>query len=366
MKILLVSHPSLTAEMGAAQTALHLAAELRALGHDAAAWSPEPLPPGTRWWNVWKQQRRAIERHAREHGPFDLIDTPAISASAALAREGPLLVRSVQPELHYVAWAAWGDLRYRLVPSPRSLAHALLSLPRAGAILAGWRRARGILCLGGTELAWMRRRFPGWAGKLGVYLGVPPEEERAALAAVRRQRSAPEPGTGTRFLWMGRWTAHKGTRRLLRFLAVRLASAADDRFTLAGCGPAAERDIPAEWRRSGRVALVPSFARSELPALLAAHDAGLFTSPVEGWGLSLNEMLESGLPVYATEAGGVADLRPYFPGSLRPFPPPERIPSEPLEDLEANGYFERFAWPRIAREYEQQALAFLAAEGSGA
>ncbi|HKH43096.1 MAG TPA: glycosyltransferase family 4 protein [Thermoanaerobaculia bacterium] len=366
MKMLLVSHPSLTAELGAAQIALHLAAELRALGHDAAAWSPELLPPGTRWWNLWVRQRRAIERYAREHGPFDLIDTPAISASAALAREAPLLVRSLQPELHYLAWAVWGDLRHRLLPSPRALAHALLSLPRAGAIAAGWRRARGILCLGGGELAWMRRRFPGWAGKLGVYVCAPSEAERSALAAVRRQRSAPAHGAGIRFLWMGRWTAHKGTRRLLHFLGGRLASSRDDRFTIAGCGPAAEREVPAEWRHSGRVHLVPSFARSELPALLAAHDAGLFTSSVEGWGLSVSEMLESGLPVYATEAGAVRDLRPWFPASLRPFPPPARIEPAAPEDLEANGYYQRFTWRQIAREYERQVMAFLGAEGSGA
>lgn len=40
------------------------------------------------------------------------------------------------------------------------------------------------------------------------------------------------------------------------------------------------------------------------------YDAGLFTSEAEGWGLSLNEMLESDMPVFATEVGGVRDLRP--------------------------------------------------------
>lgn len=362
MRILLVSHPALTAELGAAQIALRLAAGLRALGHDAAAWSPEPLPPDTRWWNLWVRQRRAIERYAAEHGPFDLIDTPAISASAALARHGPLLVRSLQPELHYVVQAAWGDLRHRLPPSPRALAHALLSPPRAGAIVAGWRRARAILCLGRRELAWMRRRFPGWSGKMGFYVCAPSAEEQAALAEVRSHRTVPS-GPGVRFLWIGRWAAHKGTRRLLRFLAGRLAAAPADRFTIAGCGSMAACEMPPDWLRTGRVRLVPSFPRSELPALLASHDAGLFTSTVEGWGLSLNEMLESGLPVYATAAGAVDDLRPYFPNSLLPFPPPERIETAAPEDLESNGYFERFNWDRIARDYEQ--LAFQAVERHG-
>lgn len=371
MRILVVSHPPLVAELGAAQVARELAAGLSALGHDARAWSPSPLPPNARWWSSSLLQRRAMERYAAEHGPFDVIDTPAISASARLARHGRLVVRSVQPELLYLAHGVREDLRRRAVPSPRTLAHAALAVPLSGAIVAGWRRASAILCLGSRELAWMRRRFPAWAAKTGSYVNAPPAAEQEAFARVRRQRrAAPSaPAAGARFLWIGRWTAHKGTGRLLAFLAERLTACPADTLTVAGCGPAAEREIPAEWLRQGRVRLVPWFTRSELPDLLAAHDAGLFTSTVEGWGLTLNEMLESGLPVYATAAGGVDDLRPYFPHSLRPFPPPERLAPpapEDLEDLQANGYLRRFDWREIARDYERQVVPLLAGRGAGA
>ena len=284
MRILIVSHPPLATELGAAQIALRLAEALRERGHDAMAWSPEPLPPDTRWWNLWRRQTRAAELFAAANGPFDVIDTPALSASRRLSRHGRLVARSVQPELRYLLVDVRSDLAERL--SPGSLAHAVVAVPRAAAILGGWRRASRILCLGTLELEWMRRRHPRWAGKLGLYV----------------------------------------------------------------CG------LPPEWLRSGRVRLVPSFPRTALPELLASHDAGLFTSEVEGWGLSLAEMLESGLPVYATEAGAVADLRPYFPGSLRPFPPPAEIAPAPAEDLEAGGYYERFSWPAVARSYEEQVL----------
>jgi glycosyltransferase involved in cell wall biosynthesis len=230
-------------------------------------------------------------------------------------------------------------------------------VPVAAAVLAGWRRARSILCLGTHELAWMRRRFPGWSSKLGLYFNTLPAPERSAMAAVRNGRALPEAGTaGLRYLWIGRWTAHKGIRRLLRFLHERIAGSAEDRFTLAGCGPLAERDIPLSWLRSGLVTLVPSFSRSELPALLASHQAGLFTSEVEGWGLTLNEMLESGLTVFANQAGAVGDLLPYFPSTLRPFPPSATATAGALEDLEANGYYHRFSWPEIAGSYERQVL----------
>ncbi|HEX9945110.1 MAG TPA: glycosyltransferase family 4 protein [Thermoanaerobaculia bacterium] len=356
MRILVVSHPPLTAEFGAAQTALTLAAALRARGHDALAWSPEPLPPGTRWWNLWRGQAAGIERYAADHGPFDVIDTPAITASRELARHGRIVVRSIQPELRYLLFDLRNDLLRR--PSLRALANAAVGVPRAAAILAGWRRASYILCLGNQELAWMRRRFSGWTSKLRSYVSAPPPGERPALMEVRRQRRAGAEGEGVRFLWIGRWAEHKGIRRLRRWLAERAASSPRDTVTLAGCGPAAERDLPPEWLRSGRVRLVPSFPRSDLPGLLASHDAGLFTSSVEGWGLSLNEMLESGMPVFATEAGAVADLRPFFPESLRPFPPPARIEPWPArEDLAANGYLARFNWDTIARSYEEALLA---------
>jgi glycosyltransferase involved in cell wall biosynthesis len=358
VRILLVSHPPLTAELGAAQTALNLAAALRARGHDAQAWSPEPLPPHRRWWDIWRLQRRALERFTAATGPFDVVDTPAISASGELARVARrLVVRSVQPELRYLAFDIRHDLAQR--HSPGAFAHALVGARQAAAIIAGWRRAASIICLGSLELAWMRRRFPFWHAKLHAHVHIPGPAERVALVEVRRQRATMPCRQGVRFLWIGRWSAHKGTDRLLSFFAARTRCHPEDSLTLAGCGAAAEQQLSRDWVTGGRLRLVPSFSRAELPALLAAHDAGLFTSTVEGWGLSLNEMLESGLPVYATLAGGVADLRPFFPGALRPFPPPidgEVEPAPPL-DLAANGYEEVFSWGAISRAYERDVAA---------
>jgi len=349
MRILLVTHPPLTAELGAPQITLRLAAALRERGHDAPVWSPAPVPAG--FGSFRRRQTAAIERFAAENGPFDVIDTPVTSASRRLARQGHLVVRSVQPELPYLFHNHAGQLRHH--PGPRAAYHAVAALPTAAGLLAGWRRARLILCLGTLELAWMRRRFPFWRHKLGLWTGCPAPEERDLLTAVRRQRATVLPGPGVRFLWIGRWAEHKGTRRLVRFLHERLAAFPADTITIAGCGPSAAEDLPAEWLRTHRIRLVPSFGRAELPALLAGHDAGLFTSEVEGWGLSLNEMLESGLPVYATEQGAVPDLRPDFPTALRQFPPGPTIelmsPAEP-----GPAYEERFNWASIARSWEIQ------------
>lgn len=349
MRILIVSHPALTPESGAAQMALNLAAALRARGHDATAWSPEPLPARARWWDRWVWQRRRLEEHLKGRG-CDVLDVPAVSISPRVAAgAGFVVARSVQPELLYQRAALRES--FRRAPH-RAVAEAAAGWAFSRAVAAGWRRAGAILCLGSAEARWMRERFPWTAPKLAVYLNALSQEDREALAAVRAARR-PRTGGGVRFLWIGRWVAHKGPRRLVRFLAERGASHPGDTFTLAGCGAEALRECPPELVAAGRVRAVPSYARRDLPALLAEHDAGLFTSEAEGWGLSLNEMLESGLPVYATEAGGVPDLRPCYPQSLRPFPPPPG-PVPPAGDGEPD---ERFTWARIAGRYEADVLS---------
>jgi glycosyltransferase involved in cell wall biosynthesis len=345
VKILLVSHPPLTAELGAAQIAGNLAAALAARGHSALAWSPEPLARPA--WARWREQTRQIEAFVDRNGPFDVVDLPAITISPRLAASARLVARSVQPELRYLAMHLRSRLR-RPHQLPWSVAWTALA---GAAVLRGWRCAPVILCLGTLERQWMRRRFPSLAPRLDDYVVAPAEGDQRAFAAVRGSRQPPRRGSGTRFLWIGRWAAHKGVRALLRFIDERARGGDDDSFTVAGCGDAAARSVPARLLRDGRVRIVPAFRRDELPGLLARHDAGLFTSIVEGWGLCLNEMLEAGLTVYATPAGGVQDLAPFWGARLRPFPPPAAgADPGPAPDLAA--YYDRFSWPAIAARYE--------------
>lgn len=369
MRLLFVSHGPLAAEAGAAQLALMLAANLRDRGHDATAWSPEPLPEA-RWYDLWLRQRHKLEAHLDEVAaagrPYDVIDLPAVSISRRIARAGRTVARSVQPELRYLAIGLRGQFRRGSPHRLRAPAHALLGAALAWAVLRGWSRAERILTLGTGEREWMARHVPWTRRKLASYVVAPPVEDRRRLAHLRTTRTTKaaradgRPGTpegGIRFLWIGRWVEQKGIGRLCRWIVERTAAAPADRFTVAGCGPDAARDL-SELIEAGRVEVVPSFSRDELPALLARHDAGLFTSPVEGWGLSLNEMLEAGLPVFATDAGAVRDLRPHFPESLRPFPPPAALRAGDLPVVTVRpAYLERFDWARIAEEYERAVLA---------
>lgn len=357
MRILVVSHPRLSPQYGAAQIALNLAGALAARGHDAVAWSPEPFSLKPRWWEIWRHHRQALERFLAESERFDVIDVPAVSVTPRVARAGMVVARSVQPELLYLKVALrWQLRRGSGVSLPRFFLHAAHSAEIASAVLSGWRRARIILCLGKRELVMMRRRFPRWTTKLRQYVVAPPPADQAAFAEVRRHRLPPLADSGMRFLWMGRWASHKGPDRLVAFLRERAVLAPRDTFTLAGCGPAAEKDCPQDLIATARLRIIPFFHRDELPALLAEHDAGLFTSAEEGWGLTLNEMLESGLPVFATPAGGVEDLQPFWGDRLQAFPPPAQpvLPAGPLP--EPTEYLEEFSWPAIARRYEEDVL----------
>jgi glycosyltransferase involved in cell wall biosynthesis len=355
-RVLVVAHAPIGAETGAGQTAHELARALQRRGYDAQAWSTEPLDERVRWWSIWRAQRHRLERFLATAGPFDVIDLPASSISRRIAAAALVVARSVQPEIQYFA----RSFREELGRLPRSflrIAGYPLAAPGYAGIYRGWRRADAILCLGSRELLWMRRTFPSLRDRLNSYVIAPPATDREPLAKIRASRALHRPSNGLRFLWLGRWSPHKGTRRLVDFVRRRAASHEDDTFTVAGCGPLAARDFPESLLAAGRVRIVPTYRRTELLRLLREHDVGLFTSDVEGWGISLQEMLEAGLPVYATGAGAVADLKPYFPRSLRPFPPPDTIPrpESPLDPEPT--YHELFMWDAIAARYDREVLA---------
>jgi glycosyltransferase involved in cell wall biosynthesis len=357
-RVLIAQAGVMDARAGAAQGALNLAEALRARGHDVVTFATGTPPPSRPGWRSWSWHRERLESLLAASPRFDVLDAPAVLLTASMARRVATVARSVQPDLRYLdvesaeQWKAVGRAPVG------SLAALALTAGVRRAVERGWREARWVLCLGQAELGWMRAERPRLGAKLRHYVLAPGADDRAALAQVRARRGSL--ASGCRFLWIGRWSAHKGTDTLLRWIAGRLMAQAADRVTIAGCGDGVEERVRRELPEAGaRLAFVPSFERASLPALLEGHDAGLFTSRAEGWGLSLQEMLESGLVVFATREGAVADLQPFFGQSLRPFPPP----AGPVENapgmLDLTTYEQAFNWPAIARAYEESILAGL-------
>jgi hypothetical protein len=63
-------------------------------------------------------------------------------------------------------------------------------------------------------------------------------------------------------------------------------------------------------------------------------------------------MLESGMPVFATSAGGVPDLQPFFQEKLRAFPPPLELNADILtSSIFPENYYQLFSWESIAETY---------------
>ena len=352
-RILLVTHAPLSPDYGAAQIALNLGDALRRSGHEAVVWSPHPLRRARTPWGGLRLMREKLEAFVAAQAPFDVIDAPASLITKRMSGAALTVARSVQPDLRYLFVGLLENVRPTIKAMLSALISAVYIIYQGALVVRGWSRADIILCLGQLELQWMENRFPKWKPKLRFYLTTISEIDRERLSAVRNKRVARSPNEPIRFLWLGRWVRHKGVEDLERFARAWLAAHPRDSITVAGCGIGAEAMMSEDFRRSRQLRIIPSYRREELPEILSNHDVGLFTSSVEGWGLNLNEMLESGMPVFATRAGGVPDLKPYFPGLLQPFPPSDSAISSralPSEE-EWAAYRVSFVWSSIASEY---------------
>ena len=108
-----------------------------------------------------------------------------------------------------------------------------------------------------------------------------------------------DPRRPLRFLFIGQINPRKGAHHLLEAFARIPASAAT--ITLVG-----EMRIDRRMfaRHADRVTWIPTVPRSEIPAIMAAHDVLVFPSYFEGSALSLIEALASGMAVIQTRAAG--------------------------------------------------------------
>ncbi|MDF5725949.1 MAG: glycosyltransferase family 4 protein, partial [Rhizonema sp. PD37] len=301
--------------------AINLGEALRDKGHDVTLWCPYPLPKQTRWWQSFQVMRLKLDDFLDTQKPFDIIDIPASFITKKVNQSAPKVVaRSVQPDilciLHSLNEHFKRDLK-GIILIPFSYLYSFFQI---FLVLQGWKRANYIFCLGSLEFLWMKKWFPWWRNKLSFYVNALCTSEQMALTQVKLQRQQPSEEK-IRFLWIGRWVSLKGTDILLNFITKWLSLRPQDSFTIAGCHTKTPKQISSALFQSGQLRILPSFTRKELYDLLANHDVGLFTSKVEGWGLVLNEMLESGTPVFATPVGGVPDLQPFANNLLYSFPP---------------------------------------------
>jgi len=135
-------------------------------------------------------------------------------------------------------------------------------------------------------------------------LGVAPTAIRCVPNAVPRG----EPGTSrrrpnhpVRFLFVGQLIPRKGVAELLN----AFSQLSEGELYVAGDGPL--RPLVGQAVDSGRVTYLGHVDRPALQRLYADSDALVLPSRYEVWGLVINEALEYGLSVIATQAVGAVD-----------------------------------------------------------
>jgi glycosyltransferase involved in cell wall biosynthesis len=162
-----------------------------------------------------------------------------------------------------------------------------------------------------------------WSGRrLTELYGLPPDRLHVAPPGVDPAPPVPGSPGGTRLLCVAAVTPGKGQRELVSALATL---AARD-WTLACVGaldrdPAYADDLRTRVDGSGlagRVRLTGPLTGADLDAAYADADLLVLASRAETYGMVVTEALARGIPVLATEVGGVPEAMGHAPDGTRP------------------------------------------------
>lgn len=351
LRILIATHSPLSPEFGAGQMAINLAEAFKIQGHNVTLWSPPHSTQRIRSYQVFYKMRKSLKRFLEKENSFDVVDSPSFLVPSNIPNSTIIVARSVQPDILYTIHDLFGRKIKDWKEFMRIPLDIFISLYFIILVLTGWFRADLILCLGKVEFQWMERYMPWWKKKLSHYVNALSKQDQYTLAQVRERRKKIDVEK-IHCLWIGRWANHKGIKELTNYIENCIKLFPSFHFTIAGYGNEAEKSFSKNIIHSGRLLFIPSFSRDLLPTLLSEHDIGLFTSRVEGWGLILNEMLESGMPVLATETGGVLDLQSFFEKMIYQFPLLD-FPATFQTNLksELDRYYTVFSWEKVAEKY---------------
>lgn len=316
MKVLLCVHHRLDPDSGAPAATLALGAALEAAGasvdyfgfdhafrHMTAGVDERPVSVHHQMRFPW-----LVAAHlARHRDRFDVIDASTGDAWlwAALGRPGARPAPALVTRSHGLEHVAAESARHAAttIGPPLSWKYPIYHGGfRLWEVKQSLRRADQSILLNPIDRDFVRDR-----------LGVP--EERLSVIhngiADHFQQVppvGPAPDGPVRLAFIGRWTTYKGNHTLVAATEQLADRGLDFSLTVLGAGDAADvvSDFRADVRQ--RVTVVPSYANSELPQLLAGHELFVFPSRSEGANASLIEAMACGLAPVATAVGAAPEV----------------------------------------------------------
>lgn len=307
MRILLVGDYPRDARLGSTKVLLKLQEELRGLGHTCDVILADDLGPSPR--NHYLRQAlgpfvalAAVRKAFRERGAYDVVDVASaeglwlgVMRRCGWFRGTAIIARSNGLEhLNYRRMLQDHDAGLRPKPWTRRLFHPAVRLTQvAGAA----RAADRLLLLNDVDRDFAIGRHWKAAGDIDVVPhGVSTEFLNDAPA-----RDQPR---GRGLLFCGSWTEVKGVDYLAAAFSRLADEGFDGRLTVLG-GAVDTEIILSAFTPAGRarVTVVDRVSEREVIAAYRTHDALVWPSTYEGFGMVVIEAMSQRLPVIASPVG---------------------------------------------------------------
>ncbi len=311
MKILLVGDYPNDSRLGSAKVFFKLSEEYRALGHECDILFSDDLAGGPKSRHLrqalapWAAAH-AIAAHFRERGPSDVVDIASAEGSIfglkhrlGAYKETVFISRSNGLE-HLNYRRMLDDHREGLIRKPwtRRLWYPAVRLSQ---VAASARLADKLIVLNEADRAFAAAR--GWKSEADIHI--------VRHGVSERFLSTPPAitGRGGGLLFCGSWDDVKGVSHLAQAFSMLAARGAKINLTVLG-GGVSEEAIRSRFSAEAQACLtvIPRAPEDEVMRQFQRHDALVFPSTYEGFGMVVVEAMSQLLPVVATSVGCAATL----------------------------------------------------------
>ena len=307
MRILLVGDYPRDARLGSTKVLLKLQEALQDLGHTCHVILADDLGPSPR--NPYLRQAlgpvvalAAVRRAFRERGPYDVVDVASaeglwlgVARRFGAFRDTAVIARSNGLEhLNYRRMLQDHDAGLRPKPWTRRLFHPAVRLTQ---VAAAARAADRLLLLNEVdrEFAIGRR----WKDPSDIDI-VP----HGVSSEFLNDAPSHEQPRGRGLLFCGSWTEVKGVDYLAAAFSQIVAEGSTERLTVLGGAVASDVILSAfSPAARSRVAVVDRAPERDVIAAYRSHDALVWPSTYEGFGMVVIEAMSQRLPVIATPVG---------------------------------------------------------------